>query len=401
MVVAAIDFGGAVQEATNPVQGDPALKLPAVPGWAYVLVVAAGLALAGRRRWPVATLAVVGALTVAYSALGYNDGAPLLAVAVALFELPVRATARTTFLALAVTVAAMVLAQGVFSPFGWASGPITVTPFVLSAGAGLGFAAANRRSHLVRMQERAEEAERDREEEARRRVDAERLRIARELHDVVAHSMATVNVQAGVAVHLLRERPDDLAQAVEAMESVRATSKEALREMRGILNLLRSSDDVEPVAPVPRLSQLDDLVAAVVKAGLPTTVRVTGPVRPLPAAVDLAAYRVVQESLTNTLRHAGPARAEVKLAYGPDGLEVVVSDDGRGAAAGAQGAVAGNGLRGMAERARAAGGTASAGPAPAGGFAVRAFLPCPGPGDGASELLAAPLPTPEPTVSAP
>jgi signal transduction histidine kinase len=210
------------------------------------------------------------------------------------------------------------------------------------------------------------------------------LRIARELHDVVAHSMATINVQAGVAAHLLREQPDQTAKAMDALESVRTTSKEALRELREILNLLRSTDDKEPTAPVPRLSQLDDLVAASARAGLPISVEVSGTARQLPAAIDLAAYRVVQESLTNTLRHAGPARATVRLGYEPDALVLEVTDDGQaqpgaggradGPEAGA-GVTGGNGLRGMRERAEAVGGRLEAGPGEGGGFVVRAVLP--------------------------
>jgi signal transduction histidine kinase len=201
--------------------------------------------------------------------------------------------------------------------------------------------------------------------------------------------MATINVQAGVAVHLLREQPGQAAKAMDAMEAVRTTSKGALRELRGILNLLRSTDDKEPTAPVPRLSQLDELVAASTRAGLPTSVVVGGPARELPAAIDLAAYRVVQESLTNALRHAGPARAKVLLTYRPDALVLEVSDDGRGRPAegssagpgradgGAGGAAVtgGNGLQGMRERAEAVGGRLEAGPGEAGGFVVRAVLP--------------------------
>jgi signal transduction histidine kinase len=375
LITAGINFYGAYDEAHNPVQGDPTLKLPTVPPWAYLLVIGAGLALVGRRRWPVATFAVVMALTLAYTVLGYDDGAPLLAVAVSLYALATCVSAKTTWICLAISVVLTEVAFALFEPFGLTQGPLTVVPFEMVAGAGAGFAVANRRAHLAQVRERADQAEKTREDEARRRVDAERLRIARELHDVVAHSMATINVQAGVAAHLLREQPEQATKALEAMEAVRSTSKEALRELRGILNLLRSTDDAEPTAPVPRLSQLDDLVAASEKAGLATTVEVRGPAREVPPAVDLAAYRVVQESLTNTLRHAGPATARVNLSYGPDTLVVEVTDDGRGASAAVPGPGDGNGLRGMRERAEAVGGTLHAGPSASGGFSVRAVLP--------------------------
>ena len=390
LLTAAINFYGAYDEAHNPVQGDPTLKLPSVPPWAYLLVIGAGLALVGRRRWPVLTFAVVMALTLAYTVLGYDDGAPLLAVAVSLYALATCVNAKTTWICLAIAVVLTEIAFAMYEPFGLTQGPLTVVPFEMVAGAGAGFAVANRRAHLAQVAERAELAEKAGEDEARRRVDAERLRIARELHDVVAHSMATINVQAGVASHLLREQPQQTGKALEAMEAVRTTSKEALRELRGILNLLRSTDDAEPTAPVPRLSQLNDLVAASERAGLATRVEVNGQRREVPAAVDLAAYRVVQESLTNVLRHAGPTSARVRLMYGTDRLVVEVSDDGHGpsssiagtgiagtgiAGTGVASTSTGNGLRGMRERAEAVGGTLHAGPAKNGGFTVRAVLP--------------------------
>ncbi len=384
LCVAVVDLYGAYDEATNPVQGDPDLKLPVVPHWAYVLVVAAGLALVGRRRWPVATFAVVMALTIAYTVLGYDDGAPLLAVAFSLYAVATGASPKATWACLGVGVVLSEVASAVFGPFSLSGGPDLIIPWELVAGAGAGFAVANRRACAAQLKERAEQAEKSREDEARRRVDAERLRIARELHDIVAHSMATINVQSGVAAHLLREQPEQTAKAMEALEAVRTTSKEALRELRGILNLLRSTDDKEPTAPVPRLSQLDDLVAVSTRAGLPISVEVSGTPRQLPAAIDLAAYRVVQESLTNTLRHAGPARARVLLRYQPDALVLEVSDDGQGnptavgptdALTGSGAVMGGNGLTGMRERAEAVGGRLEAGPGERGGFLVRAVLP--------------------------
>jgi signal transduction histidine kinase len=357
LAIAGIDLYGAYGEATNPVQGNPTLKLPPVPTWAYALVVVAGLALVFRRRWPLASFVAVLGFTLAYTVLGYDDGAPLLAVAVSLYALATCVKPRTTWVCLGIAVVLTEVAAAAFGPFGVTAGPATVIPWEMVAGVGAGFAVANRRAYVSEIKERAEEAERTREDEARRRVDAERLRIARELHDVVAHSMATINVQAGVAAHLLREQPGQTGKALDAMEAVRWTSKEALGELRGILNLLRSTDDESPTAPVPRLSQLDDLVGASVRAGLPTSVQVVGPARPLPPSVHLAAYRVVQESLTNSLRHAGPARAWVRLDYLTDELVVEISDDGRNASTAVTstavtGPSAGNGLRGVLSCAR-------------------------------------------------
>ena len=168
-----------------------------------------------------------------------------------------------------------------------------------------GIAVANRRAYVASIRDRAEQ-------DARRQVDEERLRIARELHDVVAHTMATINVQAGVAAHVLPTKPE---AAAEALQAIKTASKEGLRELRAILNVLRQADDADPVQPAPGLAQLDALVEGARRAGLPITLTVTGEPFPLPAAVDLAAYRIVQESLTNVIRHAGPAAAAVSLSY--------------------------------------------------------------------------------------
>jgi YD repeat-containing protein len=209
-------------------------------------------------------------------------------------------------------------------------------------------------------------------------VDEERLRIARELHDVVAHTMATINVQAGVAAHVLADRPDAAAQA---LNSIKAASKDGLRELRAILNVLRQADDADLTQPAPGLAQLDTLIAGTAQAGLATSLRVTGEARPLPAAADLAAYRIVQESLTNAIRHAGPATATVSLSYDDAGLRIEVADTGRGSgashAAGSEGS--GHGLIGMRERAASVGGVVQAGPAAEGGYRVTARLPLDGP----------------------
>ena len=227
-----------------------------------------------------------------------------------------------------------------------------------------GIAVANRRAYVDSIRDRAEQ-------DARRRLDEERLRIARELHDVVAHTMATINVQAGVAAHVLPTRPE---AAAESLQAIKTASKEGLRELRAILNVLRQADDADPTQPAPGTAQLEDLIAGARRAGLETTLTVTGDPVPLPAAVDLAAYRIIQESLTNTIRHAGPATAAVALGYASHELHIDVTDTGRG-----QAVIAGNGdghgLAGMRERAAAVGGTVEAGPGPAGGFRVAARLP--------------------------
>jgi signal transduction histidine kinase len=210
-------------------------------------------------------------------------------------------------------------------------------------------------------------------DESQALVDAERLRIARELHDVVAFSFATISVQAGAAVHVADERPD---AAAEALRAIKAISREASGELRAILGLLRrtaGSGDAE----FRGLARLDGLAATTTSAGLPTRVVVSGRARSLPPAVDRAAYRIVQEALTNALRHAGPASAVVTLRYEPDRLVIEVIDDGRGPerSVGEREPGGGHGIAGMRERALALGGQLDAAPDPHGGFGVRASLP--------------------------
>ena len=243
-------------------------------------------------------------------------------------------------------------------------GTLTVSAFL-----GVGYAVASQRLF----------ARQRREDEIRRRVTEERLRIARELHDVVSHSISTINVQAGVAAHVIDERPET---AKSALLTIKETSRDTLRELRGILNVLRQFDDVESRQPAPGLAQLDLLVDTAARAGVPTTASIEGTARPLPAAVDLAAYRIIQESLTNVIRHAGRASARVTVAYQPDRVVIEVSDNGRGAAmqSDSNGWQEGHGVAGMRERAVAVDGELDAGPQPGRGFRVRASLPTNGSG---------------------
>ena len=220
--------------------------------------------------------------------------------------------------------------------------------------------------HLREVEQRAEEAERTRDEAARRKAVEERLRIARELHDSLTHSISVIQIQAGVAVHLARKRGEDVPPALLAIEEAGA---DAARELRATLGVLRAQDDCDGSG----LGHLDGLVARARTAGLPVTVTVTGPERPLPADVDQAAYRIVQEALTNVGRHAGRASASVHLRYAPDALTVQVDDDGAGTGAPSVGT--GLGLIGMRERVSALGGRLHAGPQTRGGFRVRAELP--------------------------
>jgi signal transduction histidine kinase len=228
--------------------------------------------------------------------------------------------------------------------------------------------------HIREVEQRADEAERTKDEAARRRAMEERLRIARELHDSLTHSISVIQVQAGVAVHLARKRGEDVPPALLAIQEAGA---DAGRELRATLGVLRSEEDGDGSG----LGQLDSLVARARAAGLPVTVTVTGAQRPLPPDTDQAAYRIVQEALTNVSRHAGAASASVYLHYTPDTLSVQVDDDGKGpitsagTSNGTRSSGPGLGLVGMRERVSALGGRLQAGPQDDGGFRVRAELP--------------------------
>jgi signal transduction histidine kinase len=225
--------------------------------------------------------------------------------------------------------------------------------------------------HLREVEQRAEEAERTRDETARRRAVEERLRIARELHDSLTHSISVIQVQVGVAVHLTRKRGEDVPPALLAIQEA---SLDATRELRATLSVLRSQDDYGGEdGDGSGLGQLDGLVSRARSAGLPVSVTVTGGQRPLPPDVDQAAYRIVQEALTNVSRHADQACAFVHLHYAPDAVTVQVNDDGKGVSTMSAGP--GLGLIGMRERVSALGGRLHAGPREGGGFQVRAELP--------------------------
>ncbi|MEV1067360.1 sensor histidine kinase [Streptomyces sp. NPDC050263] len=208
------------------------------------------------------------------------------------------------------------------------------------------------------------------EEEARLRATQERLRIARELHDVIGHNMSMIHVQASSALHRLHKDP---GRAQEALTAIKQSSKEGLRELRATLGVLRQVDEEVPTAPSPGLSRINELVSSASRAGLDVRIERSGTRSPLPAAVDLAAYRIVQESLTNAVKHSGARHTVVRLHRGDRELTLSVQDDGPGAARAVHGG--GSGIAGMKERARALGGTLSAEPGSAGGFVVRARLP--------------------------
>ena len=343
--------------------------VPHTPAVALLLVVAACLVLAAKRRYPIAVLGISTAAVMVYSLLGYVNGAVLLAPAIALFTVAQVVPVRRAMGLAAGTLVALATATAAGDPFGPTGGGFYLLPALVAAPLFGGIAIANRRAYVTSIQQRAED-------EARRRVDDERLRIARELHDIVAHTMATINVQAGVAEHVLTSNP---AAVGDALHAIKVASKDGLRELRAILNVLRQADEGDPAQPVPGLAQLDALITGACNAGLPTTLSQAGVPRELPAAVDLAAYRIVQESLTNVIKHAGPTNARVDLCYDAAAIRIEIADSGRGVTAGAAGDGTGHGLIGMRERASSVGGRLQAGPRPEGGYLVTAVLPAEGP----------------------
>ncbi|MEV5598877.1 sensor histidine kinase [Streptomyces sp. NPDC052496] len=345
-----------------------------------VLAVAAGGALVLRRRFPRSVLAATGVCTLLELLLETEaPRAPVAcAVVVALCTLAARTDRSTTWRVGVLTVVVLTAAAMLFGDRPWyAQENLGIFAWTGMAAAA-GDAVRSRRAFVAAIRERADRAERTREEEARRRVAEERMRIARELHDVVAHHIALVNVQAGVASHVMDSRPD---QARQALAHVREASRSALDELRATVGLLRQSDDpTAPTEPAPGLGVLDQLVDGFVRAGLPVTLDVPGHVDALPAAIDLTAYRIVQEALTNVHKHAGTgARATVRIVRSTEALTVTVLDDGGATGPDhrprAQEPGGGHGLMGMRERVAALRGTVETGPRPAGGFQVRVRLP--------------------------
>ncbi|MGW0394145.1 sensor histidine kinase [Streptomyces sp. NPDC003042] len=354
--------------------------------FSLLLMLPAAAALVLRRRRPRAVLAVTSGLALLELTVGEPPRAPVAMCAViALYTVAALTDRPTTWRIGLLTMAGLTGVSMLAGPLPWYAQENLGLFAWTGMAAAAGDAVRSRRAFVDAIRERAERAERTREEEARRRVAEERLRIARDLHDVVAHHIALVNVQAGVAAHVMDKRPD---QAKEALAHVRDASRSALNELRATVGLLRQSGDPEaPTEPAPGLAVLDELLDTFRHAGLPVEVfvelgRVT---EPLPAAVDLAAYRVIQEALTNVRKHTGQgARAEVSVVRVGASVEVTVLDDGGGTDGPAQEPAepaeptepaGGHGLLGMRERAGALGGSCFAGPRYGGGYRVHAVLP--------------------------
>jgi signal transduction histidine kinase len=328
----------------------------------YALLVVGGLTLAARRRAPVPVLAVTGLCAVGYQAVGFD--VPAVAFLFAVYA-AVRAGHRViTVVAAVLMLAALPLAVLALSrdmvvgeALARSRGALELAWLVAAGAAGEALRQAERR---------ADEAERTREETARRRANEERLHIARELHDSLTHQISVIKVQAAVAVHLARRRGEEVPEALLAIEEA---GREAARELRATLEALRD----DHLTPPHGLDNLPELVERARATGLDATLTIEGQRRDVPAAVDRTAYRIVQESLTNIARHAAAATASVLVDYRPDALAIRVDDDGRATPAVAP--VPGVGLLGMRERVTALGGRLRAEPRGEGGFTVDAELP--------------------------
>jgi signal transduction histidine kinase len=321
-----------------------------------------------RRRFPLTVLVSTTAFVVALACTGYPSNAQVQFLTVAAYTVGSHCENRRRVLGMAWLVLGMVTAAAIGIP-DTSTANIATTGAIYFAAFFFGVAIRNRRLYMQQLEARAAMLERERDEEAKRAVADERLRIAQELHDVVAHSMGVIAVQAGVGAHVIDNDP---AEAKKSLEAIATTSRSTLTEIRRLLGVLRA-DEAGEYQPAPGLADLDRLVADVDSAGLPVDVRIEGTRHDVPPGVDLTAYRIVQEALTNVLKHAGPAHAKVIVGYEPSALRLEIADDGRGV--NGRATEGGHGLVGMRERVGVYGGTLEAGPVVGGGFRVRARLP--------------------------
>ncbi|MGZ4726939.1 MAG: sensor histidine kinase [Acidimicrobiales bacterium] len=401
-LVSTIAFGSYVATGHDRFQGKIAPR--PVDALGFVLVALAAFPLAARRRHPLVAFGLILAGTAGYAVMAYGDSAVVLPLFIMMGTIGARFPRRRSLEALAVAELVMVPAYFVAATHfhntptaftALVNGALLVVPWVFGENV------RHRRQTFADAQERAVRAEQDRAAEAHRAVTEERSRIARELHDVVAHAMTVMVVQASAARRVLETSPDQRLQAIEALTHVESTGREGLAEMRRLLGVLRQeagqgrgleTGQVTGVgsgvgsgaprrgrpgpelAPQPRAHDLSALIRSWTDAGLEVELSVQGELDQLPPGIDLTAYRVVQEALTNTFKHAGPARARVSIVVAPSELQIEVVDDGRGAAA-TPPATPGHGLVGMHERVALYGGTVDTGPRAGGGYAVRARVP--------------------------
>jgi signal transduction histidine kinase len=362
------------------VQATPGYEPPVA---AVPITLALCTAVALRRRAPAMMLGLVVACGIAQLALNVRINIVDFSMLLIVYTAACTAGRRTSRLALAAAICAPSLATLRWPGEHESSGEAAVStvfvtiPFVLAWV--LGDSIRTRRAYYAQLEERASRLEKEREAQSKVAVAAERARIARELHDVVAHNVSVMVVQADGAAYVLDASPD---QARQALETISGTGRQALAEMRRLLGVLRTGEpgEASDYVPQPDVEQIDELVEQARGSGLPVDFKVVGSPRQLPSGVELTAYRIVQEALTNTRKHGGPdVGASVRITYFDDGLGLLVEDDGRGAQrelyedGGADGS--GHGLIGMRERVGMVGGTLDAGPRPGGGFRISALLP--------------------------
>jgi signal transduction histidine kinase len=358
LIVAAIQIGGTFGASDNQPEAQD------IDVFAVALLALGPLALLALWKRPVIALWTVLAITVVYVGGGYPYGPFVLAPLIAFVRTVVTGHRRAAWIAGAAGVAGAMVAHAV-SPrpegVGWADF-VGIATWVVIVLVGSEIIRTNR--------ERRRQAGIAAAEQDRRRASEERLRIAQELHDVLAHDISLINVQAGVGLHLMETKPE---QAREALTTIKYASKDALVELRAALDLLRNGDTV-PRAPTGGLDHLDGLVARLRTPQLDVTLERAGAVRPMPPGIDLAAFRIAQEALTNVVRHSfGASHASVLVEYRDDALVVQVDDDGRAGPTPTDSG--GSGIAGMRARAKTLAGTLDAGTRPGGGFRVRAWLP--------------------------
>ncbi len=369
-----------------------------LPDAAFALVVLQALPLTWRRRWPVATYLVIGIPRSLYDDLGIGFAPLPLASMIAFYTVMDRSSTRVRWVIGALTLAGII--QGQTTPGHTEPYDFFITLLEFAAAGMAGILSRTRRAYLQEVEARAEHAEAERDQQVALAAAHERTRIARELHDVVAHHVSLIAVQSEAAASLLPGRPADAGKSVQIIGQ---TAREALTDLRRLLGVLRGPADLAgrraSTAPSPSISDLDEVLVPVRKAGIAVDLRVEGSPSKLAPGVDLTAYRIVQEALTNTVRHSGASEAAVTVSYEPGYVTVSVTDTGNGPVAATAGrqpkpapadlrdvpngngarpaGPAGFGLAGIAERVASCGGSLTAGPGRAGGFAVTARLPVP------------------------
>ena len=360
-------------------QGQPALSTGQLTLTALVYASFAAIAILRRPPWQLLAAVTVG--TIAMMAAGTAEAPACLALVVATFVFSVGSDKLPACIGTAAVTGAWLLAGTTATRLNDHTGLSSLVVAWVWVAAATGQAIRANHAQRIMLEDRARRAEQGREEEARRRVQAERLRIARELHDAVGHHVALINVQAGAMTYILESEP---AKARQSLAHILQASQSALEELRLTVGLLRQPGEHEPVEPAGRLGRLDDLIASFTASGLQVACQVTGHARALPEAVDLTAYRLIQESLTNSAKHAAGTSTTITLAFHPGTLIIAVEDDGPPTthpedhrAPCVEPGRSGHGIVGMRERAAALGGHLTVGPRPGGGYHVLAELPAP------------------------